>query len=335
MRRSPLVAVAIAATLTLSSGTARAATREDLAARVDEALAAVREGRDAVGDAEAADDLADEVRTLLPAGEVVEDDGRRVRVDTSVVGAIAGRLAEAPSPVARSEAVADLERHLASMSVAMGRSGAAVEPDEAVLGALLRSQVVDTRTDLNEILRRYMDRLLSAFEAWWSGLSAGGPAGQVAQWVVVGVAAAVLLWIAWVVWRAISPKVASRDRGAASADEEAPVVAAAEGLPPDALAHAEALAAQGRLRDALRALYGGAARGLVEAGVVVQTRTRTDSELLAEVEGAAPGIRRPLGELTDAFERSWYGHIDPGAVGWGFARDAYGRTMEAVSEVSR
>ncbi|TLM72997.1 MAG: DUF4129 domain-containing protein, partial [Actinobacteria bacterium] len=91
--------------------------------------------------------------------------------------------------------------------------------------------------------------------------------------------------------------------------------------------------ASGRTRDAVRALFGGAARTLVERGVVPQTRTRTDGELLADVSRAAPPVAPPLSELTGAFELAWYGHVEPGEDGYAGARGAYERTLAEVGEM--
>jgi hypothetical protein len=110
----------------------------------------------------------------------------------------------------------------------------------------------------------------------------------------------------------------------------APVIPAAEGLPADALTFAEDLAGQGRFREALRALFGGAARSLVERGLLRSTRTRTDGELLSDLRESAPGVVSPLRSLAETFESAWYGHFDPGVEGFRAAKDDYRETLSAV-----
>jgi hypothetical protein len=124
--------------------------------------------------------------------------------------------------------------------------------------------------------------------------------------------------------------IATRPGQAAMPPE--PVVPAAEGLPADARAHAASLAAQGRYRDAVRALFGGAARRLVEAGLVRQARTRTNGELLSEVRAVLTQAHVPLSALSSTFEGAWYGHLDPGADGYAEALLAFDRFAGVVDE---
>jgi len=110
-----------------------------------------------------------------------------------------------------------------------------------------------------------------------------------------------------------------------------PAVAAAADLPTDALGYAESLAASGAHREAVRALYGGAARHLVDTGAVTRMRTRTNLEMLRDVAAAAPDLAGPFEALTREFERDWYGHADPGSAGFERARCEYGRIVDAAA----
>jgi hypothetical protein len=105
-------------------------------------------------------------------------------------------------------------------------------------------------------------------------------------------------------------------------------------LPDDPLEFAERLAAEGRRRDALRALYGGAARRLVETGAVRRMRTRTNAELLRDVRVVAPHVASALSALTERFEAAWYGHGDPGETGFLAAKHSYAEVMEAAGRPS-
>jgi hypothetical protein len=102
-----------------------------------------------------------------------------------------------------------------------------------------------------------------------------------------------------------------------------PVVAAAADLPDDPLEYARLLERQGQHREAVRVLYGGAARHLVESGLVARMRTRTNHEMLRDVARSAPSLAPSFEHLTDDFERAWYGHADPGAAGFVSAIGVY------------
>ena len=120
-------------------------------------------------------------------------------------------------------------------------------------------------------------------------------------WIVLLVPTAIVLAI-------LIRALLNARRGAARAERsrsgpahtEGPVVAAAADLPDDPLAFAEALAAGGRRREAMRALYGGAARRLVDAGAIRRMRTRTNAELLRDVRESASLAAPALAALTDA-----------------------------------
>jgi hypothetical protein len=77
-------------------------------------------------------------------------------------------------------------------------------------------------------------------------------------------------------------------------------------------------------------LYGGAARHLVEAGVVTRMRTRTNREMLRDVTAASPTGAPAFGRLTSDFESAWYGHADPGGAGFFRARESYETLVTGV-----
>jgi hypothetical protein len=52
-------------------------------------------------------------------------------------------------------------------------------------------------------------------------------------------------------------------------------------------------------------------------------RTRTNREMLRDVTASAPELAAPFEDLTTDFERAWYGHAEPGPVGFDRARGAY------------
>ena len=330
----PVAAVAVALLLVVAAHAFAApppADVRDFRSRAVEARAAVRgveRGGVGVGEARS---VASRVQTLLPGTETLRTPTGEVNVDNSVVQSLAIHLAAAHTADARREAAVAVERQLTSIIKASTPATGPARTDPALLRRLLaegRGDRLDLGQRLGELVASLLDWIGRAVER--SGAARPlSTAWRLGFWVAVLALAAVLGVTAWrLVVRLRQSIVASEARRPRSGDIGA-VVAAAEGLPPDALAYADDLAASGRFREAVRALFGGAARYLVERGVVAQTRTRTDGELLAEV-APAQFVHRPLSVLTGVFERAWYGHADPGADGFADARVRYAEVVRAA-----
>jgi len=330
----PVAALAVALLLAVAAHAFAAPPVRDVGdfrSRATEARAAVRAAeRGGVGVGEARS-VASRVQALLPGTETLRTPNGEVNVDDSVVQSLAIHLAAAHTADARREAAVAVERQLTSIIEASTPTVGSTRTDPALLRRMLaegRGDRLDLGQRLGELVAGILDWLGRAVEH--SGAARPlSTAWRLAFWVAVIALAGVLGVTAWrVVVRLRQSLVAPDARRTGSGDIGA-VVAAAEGLPPDALAYADDLAASGRFREAVRALFGGAARYLVERGVVAQTRTRTDGELLAEVV-PAPFVHRPLSVLTGVFERAWYGHADPGADGFADACVRYAEVVRAA-----
>lgn len=333
-----LACIALVLAVLLAPGLARAAEASDshaFAERAADAFTLVDRELDDIGNAATARRVAEEVSRLLPPSETVTVDGREVDVDDSVANSLATSLGRADTAEQRKSAGRKLHEHLASLSsaVPLRQPGPGpVSGDPAVLRKLVRERVSTSDEDLTRRVSEWIGALIDRIlEALLRGAdSAGG--STTLQIVYYGLIILSVLLLAYVVWRLVRrlrASVSLPDTRPA-ADVSQPVVAAAEGLPLDALAYAEELAAAGRHRDAVRALFGGAARRLVEADVIAHTRTRTDGELLADVRAASPEVHGPLASLTAQFERAWYGHSDPGAEGFAEASARYREVLSAV-----
>ena len=221
------------------------------------------------------------------------------------------------------------------------RSGTGADPSDP--GALAR--IVGALPTQSSNADDWLNTQIQKFLEWLTKLLGGSgeaaaPGSAAASRIAMAVVLALPILLALIVLvRALLAR--RRRRGTAGAGPEAddvtpsaPAVAAAANLPPDALGYAEQLAAAGAHRDAVRALYGGAARHLVEEGAVSRMRTRTNQEMLRDVAGAAPALAAPFATLTGDFERAWYGHADPGAAGFEHARTSYERVVEGAAGVS-
>ncbi|MDP2181753.1 MAG: DUF4129 domain-containing protein [Actinomycetota bacterium] len=306
---------------------------DEYRSRVGAAIDDIDVARDRSMDSRTASELAADVNTLLPITLPVEVDGQKVVADNSILRTLVSRLDAAKNPEDRADLADEMRRHLVSLEASLGGPGAGVPEDRETLEKIIAAQRVPSRSPLAEIVGKIVERLLDVLQKWWASAGGSPRTATILSTGMVVLLAVLLAFLGWTLVRALL-----RARAAAATLEPAggtravggPVVAAAEGLPADALAYADELAGRGLFREAVRALFGGAARALVEAGVVVQTRTRTDAELLAEVNASAPRAHGKLRTLAVAFETAYYGHVDPDAERYEEARAAYESALAAL-----
>ncbi|PKQ30102.1 MAG: hypothetical protein CVT60_01810, partial [Actinobacteria bacterium HGW-Actinobacteria-10] len=277
--------------------------------------------------------LATKLNELLPASETVDVNGTIVTVDNSVMRGMVARLASSPRANMRLEVIRELSVHLKSLHAATGVPGEEVPQDADALERLLAEGKPDGRSAISNLFGDIVDRLGRTIMNWWESVGASPTTGRTLTTITIVVLAMLTAFLLWVIARAF---LASR-AGAVTSPRGVvevpvgPIVTAAEGLPDDPLAFAEEIAARGDVRGALRALFGGAARLLAGAGIVRQTRTHTNGELLAQVRsGDALTLHGPLASLCARFERAWYGHHEPDAGAFAEAREEYLAVRDAA-----
>jgi hypothetical protein len=312
----PVGAGAIDAPVTLS--------QSEYSSRVTEARVLLERELGSVDETSAAHAVAVSVRELIPDTATITFGEQTVVLDNGTLMSVVARLDSAHWPDVRRSAAEELLGQLRSQENALGEPGTPPSGDEALLKQILADEGV---TKADETGKQFMDWLMEQVGKllnWLAGTLSTGPAKTSARAVFYGLlvlSVAVIAWIAFVLIRRLRSVLDRSTEGGDIVDDA--VVAAAVGLPDDALAFADAEAGEGRHREAVRALFGGAARELVQRGVVPRTRTRTNTELLGDVEAARPTLRGPLAALAGAFEPAWYGHVDPGAIGYRDARAVY------------
>jgi len=254
-------------------------------------------------------------------------------VDNSILRSLVSRLAALERPEQRREVVSEMRRHLASLQQAVSGDPGQIPADAEALQELIDAQAAPTRSPLAEFFGDVLEWLLERLQVWWERAGANPTASTVMTWVTVGIAAALAAGLAFVLGRALLRSLAARARP----DTLLPPVPlglagapAAEEPPADPLAAADALAAEGRLTAAVRMLLSGSARMLAQAGVLRQTKTRTNGELLAQVRADA-AVREPLTQLAHTFDRAYYGHREPDRDAYDAARGSY-RTLARIIE---
>ncbi|TDB37661.1 MAG: DUF4129 domain-containing protein [Actinobacteria bacterium] len=327
-----LAATLMAPSFADAAGATTSVSLADYVARVTEARTAVEAALPGVGEPSAAGQLGAVVRDRVISVESVTVSGASMPVEQGVLLSLVVRLDGARSETTRREAAEDMLAQLRSQEVALGQPGTPPAGDTALLEKILTDEGVVETLDARQRFQEFLQKLIDKVLRWLEGVT-GAKSTQTTfralYYLLLVLSVFVIAWVVFVLARRMRSVVARSDGSGDDTSGDA-VIAAAEGLPDDALAFADAEAAAGRYRDAVRALFGGAARELVERGIVPRTRTRTDGELLADVALARPTVLPPLSELCDAFEPAWYGHIDPGADGYAAARAVYSKLVATL-----
>jgi len=94
----------------------------------------------------------------------------------------------------------------------------------------------------------------------------------------------------------------------------------------DILAEAEALARQGDMRTAIRKAYIALLVELGERKVLSLARHKTNRDYLRAVRKREP-LYSSMKDLTDSFERHWYGFVTATENDWAAFRAMYQRTL--------
>ncbi len=324
-----LACIALAGALLPASASASVAP---YAARVAQARVVLDDAGADIALPQVAEETAGEVAGLLPRSETVAmPDGTSVLVDNTELHGLLAELALAGTPAEREEVAGLLGGHLDALALlADGRSGTVAYDATLFERVLEETRIVEESAldrwarELQQRVTEWLRSLLSAS----SGEAAVLPLVEYAVWAVAALAVAAAAFLVLRAWRRAAVRRESVE--VAEHEAETPVVAVAVGLPADVLAYAEQAAARGDRREAVRALFGGAARLVGRRGVVERTRTRTTAELVRDVTRAAPALGDDLSALARLFEPAWYGHRDPGEPGWSAARAAYVRLKRAL-----
>jgi hypothetical protein len=314
------------------SGAFGPSSYEEYGQRVTAAIDEVDDIVDGDRDSAALAASATRLQELLPVGEeVLLPDGNVVAVDNTVFSSLASRLGSATGDDVDA-IITDMSGHLASLSRALGEPGEVPAQDDEALARLLGVHAEEPSA-FSEWFAGFVERIGEALQRWWS--AAGSPGGRTAmQTATYVLLVAMALFIAYVAIRtAVRVSRGLTPVPAASGDPIDPesLDAADTGPPGDPLGLADALAARGQTREAVRALFRGATHALVDAGVVVQATTRTNAELLGEATRSAFPAHDPLVRLTLGFERAWYGHHAPDTAAFGSARNDYLAVHDALA----
>lgn len=280
------------------------------------------------------------VRSLVPASESVEADGRSMQVDNEWLHLALTDCEKTPAGPIRTEKISRVAEQLEALDVrlnefesAASTDGRGKEQNKARLEEILRRSEYQKKAAEGGALARFWQRLLR----WLNSLLpeskplAPSPTGaavitQLAQVFVVTLA---LLVIAYVVWK-LAPRFFRSRKAAKKSKREARIVLG-ETLDPDQsagdlLSDAEALARAGDLRAAIRKAYIALLCELGDRKIIRLAQHKTNRDYLSSVREIPP-LHEEMGKLTRSFESHWYGFMPATETEWASFRDGYHRAV--------
>ena len=275
------------------------------------------------------------VRGVLPRSQTVEWDGTTFNVDNAWLHEELDKL----SNIQQAEHARVLER-------VKERLQAVAERLTAVRGSAEGPNKAEASRRLSEILQRpeyahkakgqsFLSRLLDRLLKWLRSLfpnpkplspGSAGIFSQIAQFLVIVLALAVIAYVV----KLLLPRLRRAGRPRKKEKKTARIVLG-EMLRPDQsandlLAEAEALARRGDLRAAIRKAY---IALLVEMGdrkIISLAQHKTNHDYLRAVRDNQQ-LYGNVKQLTDSFERHWYGFASATETDWDAFRSGYQRAL--------
>ncbi len=278
------------------------------------------------------------VRNLLPRSQTVEWDGTTINVDNVWLHEELDKL----SNTQQAEHARVIERVKERLQAVAERLNEAQGPAGG-------NDKAEASRKLSEILQRpeyahkakgqsFLSRLLDRFVKWLQALfpkpkpispGSAGIFSQIAQIFVIVLALAVIAYVL----KLFLPRM-RRGRRSKKKEKETARIVLGETLRPDQsandlLAEAEALARRGDLRAAIRKAY---IALLVEMGdrkIISLAQHKTNQDYLRAVRDRQP-LYGNVKQLTDSFERHWYGFASATETDWAAFRSGYYRALGRV-----
>jgi Domain of unknown function (DUF4129) len=274
------------------------------------------------------------VRRLIPEKQSVESGSSVWEVDNSWLHKKLDEF-EAQEPSERDDLRTQLIQSLQTIEERVGEfEKASVVENSSKEESNKRLEGILSRSEYGEQSGQgsAMARLINRFVRWLSQFlprispmnpSKGSPLTVLAQFVVVALAAAVIVYVLIKLARHFgkrSHKVKPKKK------KEARIVLG-ERLEPEAsasdlLTEAEALARNGEIRAAIRKTYIALLVELGDRKVISLAQHKTNRDYLRSVS-SNPSLYGNMRGLTDSFERHWYGFAESSAGDWQTFKAAY------------
>lgn len=277
------------------------------------------------------------VRALVPATETVESGGSTLKVDNSWLHQELDKYA-ADTSTARyellkriTERLKAIDERVEELEKPVSGTSTSKADESRRLEEILKRPEYAYQVQEKNALTRLLERLLEWIRSWFpkpKPLSPGG-AGlltRIAQWVVIILALGVLGYVLTL----FLPRLFSKSRTKKKGKEKARIVLG-ETLEPDQsaldlLSEAEALARRGELRAAIRRAYIALLVELGDRKIISLAQYKTNRDYLRAMREIEP-LYRNVKQLTDSFERHWYGLAQASETDWLQFRAAYNQAL--------
>jgi uncharacterized protein DUF4129 len=279
------------------------------------------------------------VRSALPETENVELGGVVVKVDNSWLHRDldnyernqAARAALLSQTLERLKA---LEQRLAEFDKNATTAGNKSESSRKLAEILSRPEYLRQAKGQSALARLWdnVRKWLEQFIPKPKPLSPGGATWvtKIAQFVVILLALGVIGYVL----KTFAPRMFSGRRPRKKA-KQGPRIVLGENLAPDQsagdiLADAEALARRGELRAAIRKAYIALLVELGERKILSLAQHKTNRDYLRAVREVEP-LHTNVKQLTESFERHWYGFALATDADWTAFRDRYKQALQQLS----
>ena len=279
-----------------------------------------------------------QVRNLLPATETVESNGKSLKVDNSWLHQELDKYAADTSTVRYellkriTERVKALDERLGELETPSVGTSASKADESRKLEEILRRPEYAHQVEQENAISRLLKRFLKWVFSWFPKPKPMNPGGigilsRIAQWVVILLALGVLGFVL----KLFLPRLFRNRRPKKKRKEKARIVLG-EMLAPDQtafdlLSEAEALARRGELRAAIRRAYIALLVELGDRKIISLAQYKTNRDYLRAMREIEP-LYRNVKQLTDSFERHWYGLAQANENDWLAFRSAYNQALK-------
>src|SRR5687767_699894 len=275
------------------------------------------------------------VRDTLPPSETVEWGGTTFKVDNSWLHEELDRLSQT-QPVEHKRGVALIKERLQAMSERLTEAQSAAGAGDKSAASLKLAEILQRpefaqKAKDQNFLRRLIERLLQWLQKFLpkpKPLSPGsaGIFSLIAQILVIALAVAVIGYVI----KLLLPRL-RKSGGKKKKEKKTARIVLGETLTPDQtasdlLAEAEALARRGVLRAAIRKAYIALLVELGDRKVISLAQHKTNHDYLRAVRDKQP-LCGDVKQLTDSFERHWYGPSAATETDWDAFRSSYRKAL--------
>ena len=280
-------------------------------------------------------DTVKAVRETLPASQTVEWGGTTFKVDNAWLHEELDRLSQTQQ-LEHIRGIEQIKERLQAMSERLTEAlSAAGTADKSAASRKLaeilqRPEYAQKAKDQN-FLRRLIDRLVQWLQSLFpkpKPLSPGsaGIFSLIAQILVIALAVAVIGYVI----KLLLPRL-RKPGGKKKKEKKTARIVLGEMLTPDQtandlLAEAEALARRGELRAAIRKAYIALLVELGDRKVISLAQHKTNHDYLRAVRDNQP-LYGNVKQLTDSFERHWYGLTMATETDWDEFRSGYRKAL--------